>query len=115
MPTISTHVLNSVDGSHAAGVKVECLGCASSGSCTVLFSGLTDEGGRLTANISLAEASFDSIALEFHSGDYFAARGLGADALVRSVQFRIQLQPGDERHHLPVIAAPHGCSAWWSP
>ena len=115
MPTISTHVLNSVDGSHAAGVKVECLGYASSGSCAVLFSGLTDEGGRLTADISLREAHFDSIALEFHSGDYFAARGLGADALVRSVQFRIALQPGEGRHHLPVIAAPHGCSAWWSP
>ena len=115
MPSISTHVLNSVDGSHAAGVKVECLGYTSAGSCTVLFSGHTDDGGRLTADIALPETVFEHFALEFHTGDYFAGRGLGADALVSSVQFRLRLQPGDARHHLPVIAAPHGCSAWWSP
>ena len=115
MPCISTHVLNSVDGSHAAGVKVECLGYTNAGWCSVLFSGLTDEGGRLSADITMPEAVFEHFALEFHSGDYFAARGLGAGALVSSVQFRIRLQPGETRHHLPVIAAPHGCSAWWSP
>lgn len=115
MPSISTHVLNSVDGTHAAGVKVECVGYTSTGTGTVLFTGLTDDGGRLTADIDLGEAAFDTFALEFFSGDYFANRGLGTDALVRSVQFRIRLDAGDARHHIPVIAAPHGCSAWWSP
>ena len=115
MPTLSTHVLNSVDGTHAAGVKVQCVGFDAAGSRQVLFEGSTDEGGRLTAELDVPGTGLSNFVLEFHTGAYFAANGLAGDALVRSVQFAVRLQPGDARHHLPVIAGPHGCSAWWSP
>ena len=47
MATISSHLLNSVDGTHANGIKVTIYQINSSGEKKIFFETETDEGGRI--------------------------------------------------------------------
>ena len=49
MATLSTHTLNSVDGTHAGGISVTLTRIDADGRRTELFRQATDEGGRLPA------------------------------------------------------------------
>ena len=53
--------------------------------------------------------------LAFHTGAYFDAHGPAETARpIRSLVFRVKLPADDGKFHIPVIAAPHGYSVWWS-
>ena len=47
MATLSSHLLNSVDGTHASGVKVTINQINSLGVKKILFETETDDGGRI--------------------------------------------------------------------
>ena len=54
MATISSHLLNSVDGTHANGVKVTIYQINSSGEKKIFFETETDEGGRILKDFELS-------------------------------------------------------------
>ena len=53
MATLTTHTLNSVDGTHADGIPVSLFRLEADGSRTELFKSATDDGGRLSQEVAL--------------------------------------------------------------
>ncbi|KAG1702886.1 Dimethylsulfonioproprionate demethylase DmdA [Nymphon striatum] len=51
MATLTSHTLNSVDGTHAGGIAVELIEIAKDGTRTNIFRDKMDEGGRLSKDI----------------------------------------------------------------
>ena len=77
MATISSHLLNSVDGTHANGVKVTIYQINSSGEKKIFFETETDEGGRILKDFELSN---NDCACEYEmvckTADYFSEKKL---------------------------------------
>ena len=117
MATLSTHTLNSVDGSHAAAVDITLLRIAPSGERIDVFISRTDAGGRLSQLIE--PAMVDTAAdyeLVFQTGAYFATRGLPLTGLriQKEVVIRFCMPDPDAAYHMPLVMAPNGYSVWLS-
>ncbi len=117
MAILSSHTLNSVDGSHAGGIEVELYRIEADGRREKLLEARTDEGGRFSQSLALRpgdEACQYEMVL--HAGAYFAARRTTADAgqIVRDVVIRFAMPDPDARYHIPMMLAPNSYSVWWS-
>jgi len=55
MATLSSHLLNSVNGTHASGVKVIINQINSSGEKVIFFQSETDNGGRILKDFDLSK------------------------------------------------------------
>jgi len=117
MATVSSHTLNSVDGTHAGGIAVTLSRIAPGGARSEVFSVQTDDGGRLSQEVILgAEDSEAHYELVFQSGDYFAAQDFPAGGLqiLREVVIRFTMPDAQARYHIPLMLAPNSYSVWWS-
>ena len=117
MATLTTHTLNSVDGTHAGQVGVSLARVAPDGSRVLVFSKHTDAGGRLSERIDSAQV--DTAAdyeLVFQSAAYFATRGLVLQGLriQNEVVVRFRMPDPDAAYHMPLVMAPNGFSVWLS-
>lgn len=114
---VSTHTLDSVNGSHAGGVGVELFRLDGSGLRVSLFETQTDAGGRLSQDVALDTAPVDArYELVFQTGLYFAnhpSAGL-AGRIVEEIVVRFRMPDPDARYHIPLMLAPNSCSVWWS-
>lgn len=117
MATLTTHTLNSVDGTHAGQVGVSLLRIGADGSRVVLFSKNTDDGGRLFERIdpALVDTGAD-YELVFQTGAYFASRGLVLSGLrlQNEVVIRFRMPDAQAAYHMPLVMAPNGYSVWLS-
>lgn len=117
MATITTHTLNSVDGSHAGGVKTALFRLQPEGASDLMFEGQTDAGGRLEIRLDPgrvdASASYE---LVLQSGAYFEARRQAGTGLriVRETVVRFVMPDADARYHIPFMLAPNSHSVWFS-
>lgn len=107
--SISTHVLDATDGTHAAGIGVR-LTLAQTGA--VLFAASTDSGGRLTRALEAPPVPGTLCDLTFDTGPYWRERGM--PGALQAISLRFALGGPDARHHLPIILGPHGYSGWFS-
>lgn len=117
MATLTSHTLNAVDGTHAAGVAVALYRVLPSEKRLEVFSTVTDEGGRIAETVDTAIAGPDAVfELVFATGAYFDEMRLPPAGLkpVRQVVIRLEMPDPDARYHIPVILAPNGYSVWWS-
>lgn len=106
---LTTHVLDTAEGVPAAGMALE-LWRVDGGAFALLVEAETNADGRTAAPL-LDAASFapGRYELRFRVGDYFAARGRGADFL-DVVTLRVGLRAGEGHYHVPLL-----CSPWsWS-
>ena len=113
MATISSHVLDSLHGSHAAGIR--CVLQRIDGDVRVpVFDVVADHEGRIQQDIELvADGGADEFELVLHAADYFACKGVDAAGSMRVVVLRF-IVDRERRYHLPVMLAPHSYSTWWS-
>ena len=117
MATITTHTLNSVDGTHAGGIAVSVYRLEADGGRTELFSSTTDDGGRLTQEIPLdggdATAKYEMV---LDTGPYFEALGLGESEqpICSEVVYRFKMPDPSARYHIPMMLSPNSYSIWWS-
>ena len=117
MATISSHTLNSVDGTHAGGIDVTLYKIGPSFSREVVFETATDDGGRLSETISKdavdASAQYEMV---LKTGDYFAAQSLPKPGMqvVQDVVIRFAMPDPEARYHIPLMLSPHSYSVWWS-
>jgi 5-hydroxyisourate hydrolase len=117
MATVTTHLLNSVLGTHAGGVAIALLRIGPSGARTVVFERATDAGGRLAETVKIAsedtEAQYE---LVFHTGSYFAAQSLPQPAkqIVNEIVVRFSMPDPNASYHIPLMIAPNSHSVWWS-
>ena len=113
MARISSHVLDSVRGSHAAGIRCQLFRLGDDRQ--LVFDVVADDEGRIAEEIAI-EAGKPAVEFELvlHSVDYFSAQGMAVDSALKTVVLRFVVEDPDARYHMPVMLAPHAYSAWWS-
>ena len=117
MATISSHVLDSVIGTHAAGIRVECYSRSSNDTSDLLFDVVASAEGRISENILTSSTDTTTeYELVFHSADYYQSASLPDDGyqILNKVVLRITLPESDANYHLPIMLSPHSYSVWWS-
>ena len=114
MATISSHVLDSVAGSHAAGIRVQCY-LLSGASRTLVFDVKASDEGRITESVNSVDAA-EQYELVFFARDYFAATALPStgEPAVTEVVMRLSVTNDDAKYHVPVMLSAHSYSVWWS-
>ena len=109
---LSTHTLDSSNGSHAAGINVRLFALVNN-KLIELWSKQTDKGGRLTVEFELSEKYQDcDLQLSYDIQDYFPKTSKGVRT--KSISLNIQLPDPNGQYHLPIIISPYGASLWWS-
>ncbi len=117
MATLSSHTLNSVDGTHAGGIPLSLSRIEADGRRTELLRGATDEGGRFSDEVDLAGADREAeYELVLETGGYFQARGQAGPEtqICGSVVVRFVMPDPDARYHIPMMLAPNSHSVWTS-
>ena len=116
MATITSHVLDAVNGTHAGGVRVECRRIGDDGGVEPVFSVESGEDGRIAGAVDVDGTDEGQVyELVFHTGEYFDGEGLAEPArIMPEIVFPLRLPDPGARYHVPVIVTPHGYSVWWS-
>ncbi len=108
MSTLSTHVLDAVSGTPAAGIPVEALARNDAGEWNSIGSGVTDDDGRI-AQVADEALTPGTYRIVFDTEDYFAGRGVPAFYPEVAITFVV----ADERHyHVPVLLSPFAFSTY---
>ena len=94
MATLSSHLLNSVDGTHANGVKVTIYQINSSGEKKIFFETETDKGGRILKDFELSN---NDCACEYEmvckTADYFSEKKIVSEIIVK-----FKMEDGTKRY-----------------
>ncbi len=117
MATLSTHLLNSTDGTHAGHVGVALSRIGPDGARTPIFSKATDAGGRLSERIEITVAdAAHEYELVLQTGEYFAKQRLPIPGLriMKEVVLRFNMPDPAAAYHMPLMVAPNSYSVWWS-
>ena len=105
---VSSHILNSADGSHAGGVKLRLINLASG---ETMFETETDDGGRLKHDVCNPDPNA-VYELVFDTGAFWAARG--TPTRMDEIVLRFRMPQPDATYHSPIIMSPNGYSVWVS-
>ncbi|MBB4614158.1 hydroxyisourate hydrolase [Novosphingobium taihuense] len=110
MTTLSTHVLDTMHGCPAAGVKLRL----EDNSGAVLFLGETNTDGRCPGLIeAVPELASGRYALVFAVADYFRGMGVTLAELPFLDEVRIAFGMADEGHyHVPLLVSPFAYSTY---
>ena len=111
MAKISSHILDSVRGTHAAGIRCQLVQLIPTGGRQVVFDVLADHEGRIAETVHVGDDDLGGeYELLLHAAEYFHAD----TALVPVVVIRFIVHDSDQHYHLPVMLSPHSFSTWWS-
>ena len=110
MATLSSHLLNSVDGTHASGVKVIIHQINSSGDKVIFFETETDDRGRILKDFELSNDDCNcDYEMIYKTSDYFSEK-----KIVSEITIKFRMENPKKKYHLPIIISPNGYSIWWS-
>ena len=111
MAVVSSHILDSVSGGSAAGIRCELFQLQADSSKQIVFDVTADAEGRISETVVVDASSLGGeFELVMHAAGYFGAE----KAVVPTVVIRFVIDDADKRYHLPVMLAPHSYSTWWS-
>ena len=111
MPSVSTHVLNSENGTHVSGLTVTLTHVQSDGIRKKIFSNKTDTGGRLVENFDFPRINEEFFEIEFKLSDiHIKKKGIYCSDII----FRVSFNSENEKFHIPIIVSQNGASSWWS-
>lgn len=114
MPRLSTHVLDTMNGKPAAGVKI-ALYRLDDEARSLVKQVVTNADGRTDAPLLTGDEYKPGLyELVFRIGDYF--RGLGAQlpqpAFLDVVPLRFGISEADGHYHVPLLASPWSYSTY---
>ena len=114
MAVLTSHLLSGLDGTHASGISVTLFQTKNKGNPEKLFSKITDQGGRFSAQFK-AEAN-GQYELVVSIGDFF---GIGKTEnseirIISDIVIRFVTNNPDGKYHIPIIISPNSYSCWWS-
>ena len=110
MATLSSHLLNSVNGTHASNVDIIIYQIKSNGEKKVFYETKTDAGGRLLKEFNLNEGDCKSdYEMVCKTGDYFSE-----EKVVSEITIKFKMKDPKKKYHIPIIISPNGYSTWWS-
>ena len=107
MAMISSHILDSISGKSAIGIRVELVRIVSGSERQTIFDILSDNEGRISETVEAQDSEYELI---FHTADYFSVD----HSPVKKAIIRFQMEDKDKRYHMPMMLAPHSHSLWWS-
>ena len=111
MAIVSSHILDSVSGGSAAGIRCELFRLLADSSKQIVFDVIADVDGRISETVGVEDSAIGGeFELVMHAADYFGAE----KAVVQTVVIRFVIDDADKRYHLPVMLSPHSYSTWWS-
>ena len=117
MAIVSSHTLNGVDGTHAAGIAVTLTRVSPDGSRKVLFKTATEAGGRFMEEIEPSEVHSDAAyELVLQTSDYFSSFELPRPGMqvLKNVVVQFDMPDPDARYHMPFMLSPNSYSVWIS-
>ncbi|MCP4827776.1 MAG: hydroxyisourate hydrolase [Proteobacteria bacterium] len=117
MPIISSHILDSVKGCDAAGIRVRCQRFIPGAEPQAVAEVRAGDDGRIAIEIDTHnDEPGTRYEVVFFSGEYFAVgrQSDGVSGLINEVVVRLDLSDVSERCHVPMMIAPHNHSVWWS-
>lgn len=115
MATVSSHILDSVSGKSATGIRIQLFQLTGKSGRQLIFDVAADEEGRISEAIEINDANRgDEFELVFHGREYFSGQSLAATSMVSCVVIRFVMDDDQKRYHLPVMLSPHSYSTWWS-
>ena len=111
MHSVSTHVLNSENGTHVSGLTVTLTHIQSDGIRKIIFSNKTDTDGRLVENFDFSLLNEEFFEIEFKLSDiHIKKKGIYCSDII----FRVSFSSENEKFHIPIIVSQNGASSWWS-
>ena len=111
---LTTHVLDTVHGEPAAGLRIE-LFVIDDGGRRVIREVVTNADGRLEGPLLEGGDLYAGFyELVFHVGDYFRTRSgrLPAPPFLEQVPVRFGVASPDEHYHVPLLVAPFGYTTY---
>jgi 5-hydroxyisourate hydrolase len=114
MGRLSTHVLDIMSGTPAAGVRIELYVVAGEGR-RLVASATTNRDGRTDAPLLAGDdLSVGTYELLFHVGDYFRAKGgsLPSPAFLEVVPVRFGIADPAAHYHVPLLVSPFAYSTY---
>ena len=110
MATLSSHLLNSVNGKHANNVDIIIYQIKSNGEKTIFFKTKTDSGGRLIKEFKLDDEDCKSeFEMVCKTGNYFSEK-----KIISEITVKFNMKDSNKKYHIPIIISPNGYSIWWS-
>ncbi len=110
MATLSSHFLNSVNGTHASGIKIIINQINSSGEKVIFFESETDNGGRILKDFDLSKDDCNcDYEMVCKTADYFSEKKIVSEIIIK-----FRMEDPKKKYHLPIIISPNGYSIWWS-
>ena len=110
MAIISSHLLNSTNGTHASGVKIILNKLDRNGKKIKFVEGITDKNGRFLKKLSLSKKDTKlTFEIIFKTAKYFSKK-----RSVSEVVIKFNMRNSKKKYHIPVIISPNGYSVWWS-
>ena len=110
MAILSSHLLNSVNGTHASGVKIIIYQIKKSGEKNIFFETKTDLGGRILKDFELSD---DDCTCDYEmickTADYFLEKKIISEIIIK-----FKMENPKKKYHIPIIISPNGYSIWWS-
>ena len=97
MAIFSTHLLNSVNGTHAANVKI-IIYRINEDKRNIFIEELTKED---------CESDYEMI---INSGNYLN----DTSEIVNEISVKFNMKDPQKKYHMPLIISPNGYSIWWS-
>ncbi len=107
--SVSTHVLDTVSGQPAQGVRVTLEAAATDGKWQLVAAGVTDSDGRVADLLSRVGADGPH-RIVFNTGDWAAAQGQVTFYPRVTVEFTITDPTG--HHHVPLLLSPFGYTTY---
>ena len=114
MALVTSHTLNSSNGTHAGGIAVT-LSNLDNGD--VLFTGHMDEAGRLSETVDVSGNDPKTVyEICFKTVPYWQAQDMPQQGarISDEIVLRFSMPDPDARYHMPVILSPNGYSVWMS-
>ena len=110
MATLSSHLLNSVNGTHAKNVDIIIYQIKSNSEKKVFYETKTNSDGRLLKEFKLDDEDCKSeYEMVCKTGDYFSEKKIISEVVVR-----FKMPNPNKKYHIPIIISPNGYSIWWS-
>lgn len=110
MASLTSHILDSVSGKSAAGIRCQLFRIAGDARQPV-FDVRADAEGRINETLAVDAGDTGSeFELVIHAAAYFGA----TDAVMPGVVLRFVIVDALRRYHMPVMLSPHSYSTWWS-
>jgi 5-hydroxyisourate hydrolase len=110
MAIFSTHLLNSIDGTHASDVEI-VIYKVNNNNKVVFLEDKTDSSGRMRKEFELTKEDCESdYEMIINSGKYFR----NTSEIINSIIVKFKMKDPHKKYHIPLIVSPNGYSIWWS-